>query len=69
MNYLGAQVKCETPQIKNQTQVWSTHDKEMVEHAQKQCRIIYGDNYCLRLLVKVDENTYKVICYESKEKQ
>ena len=69
MNYLLNQVTCETPQIKNQTKVWSLHDKEVLAHAQNQCRVIYGDNYCVRIIVKVEENAYKIICYNAKEKE
>lgn len=69
MSYLLNGPVCNAPEIKNNTSTWSLHDKEVLEQAQKQCRSIYGDDYCVRTIIKVEENTYKVICYDSREKK
>jgi hypothetical protein len=57
---------CPNPVIKNNTKVWNEHDQQVLNEVKNHCRIFYGENNCVKVIEKTEENSYKVLCYEPK---
>lgn len=57
------QPACPVPKIENKTSVWNDHDKEILNEVQKHCKRIYTEDYCVKVIEKTGENSYRVTCF------
>lgn len=60
-------MECPKPKIENVTKQWNDHDKQVQNEAEKQCKVFYGEDYCIRIIKKTGDNSYQVLCYDKKE--
>lgn len=64
---LLANVACQPPKIQNKTKEWTQHDQDIVKQAENHCKVFYGQDYCIRVIIKTGDNAYRVICYDPKD--
>lgn len=61
------QSNCPQPHIENKTKEWTQHDKDIMAQAEKHCKVFYGKDYCIRVINKLADGSYQVLCFENKE--
>jgi len=61
---LGLYLVCGVPTVINKTEVWSDHDKYILNTAKQRCGEKFPEAPCLTTFVKKEELVYWAICGE-----
>lgn len=62
---LSLNLYCSETIIENHTNIWNNIDKQAYHTAETGCERSFGPEWgCMRKFIKMEENTYRVICGE-----